>query len=922
MRSRLIPMILLSLFIVISNAFAQIDKNITYQGILKNADATIVTDGDYQLTFKLYDVESGGTALWTETQTVSVSNGLFSAYLGTETAITLDFNSQYWLGITVASGSEMTPRTKIVTSPYSIFASSIADNSVTTGKISDNSVTLAKISPDGASSGQTIMYDGTNIVWGTASGSGFSLPYTGTTDNEDQGFMLTNTGTGKAIVGKNTGTGPAGFFEIDNSENTNPALTVTTNGTGDAGLFIGKLTSTDTVSITGGGIKFPDGTVQNTAATGATLTLPFSGSADEATNALIVTNTGSGKAVTGQNTGTGHAGYFNINNSSNTSDALVGLTNGSGNAGYFLIDNGINSGSAISAITAGRGYGIKSEHIGEKGSAGLFRITNGSNDSVAVKAINNGTGSAGFFQINNTLNGEPALYAVSNGLGVAALIDGKLTATDTVTSSSGGFKFPDGSVQTSAAGSGGMTLPYVASQSSDATLLSITNTGTGWPAFFEITDAANTNDGLTVRTAGDGNAIRAKSTGLGWAGYFIKDRDTYHGGGVYIESLCDAEGLYVKNTSDGHAAKFETTGNLALNYATVDIQAESGGPGLLVTKSGFGTAMRVSQFTSSYSEYPAVSIWPGSGKGLEIYQNNTTNDSTQILVHNLGTGDGGTFFLENTSNSRNAVRAITMGSGSGLLAESNGTGDGLISYAKAATGRAGLFQNQHTTSSDPVLETEQKGSSNAAYFKVTNSANTDTAVVISHSGTAGTGLRVSTNYGDACYFYNGQYGNGARFATAIWAAWFDGNVNISGTLSKTAGSFMIDHPLDPENKVLRHSFVESPEMMNIYKGRTRLENGEITIDLPDYFDALNHPDTREVTLTCVNGWSPLFLDGKIENNKFTVKTTDIGDGSQEFSWVIYGVRNDDYARENPIIVEEEKDKNNKNNNGLILSKKN
>ncbi|MCP4724000.1 MAG: hypothetical protein GY863_03135 [bacterium] len=97
-------------------------------------------------------------------------------------------------------------------------------------------------------------------------------------------------------------------------------------------------------------------------------------------------------------------------------------------------------------------------------------------------------------------------------------------------------------------------------------------------------------------------------------------------------------------------------------------------------------------------------------------------------------------------------------------------------------------------------------------------------------------------------------------------------------------------------------------MMNIYKGRAKLENGKITIDLPDYFDALNHPDTREIVLTCVDGWSPLFLDGKIEKNKFTVKTTDIGDGTQEFSWVIYAVRNDDYAKENPIIVEEEKGK--------------
>ena len=44
-----------------------------------------------------------------------------------------------------------------------------------------------------------------------------------------------------------------------------------------------------------------------------------------------------------------------------------------------------------------------------------------------------------------------------------------------------------------------------------------------------------------------------------------------------------------------------------------------------------------------------------------------------------------------------------------------------------------------------------------------------------------------------------------------WAAWFNGNVDVDGNLSKAGGSFKIDHPLDPANKYLYHSFVESPE---------------------------------------------------------------------------------------------------------------
>ncbi|MBA7714361.1 hypothetical protein ES703_123383 [subsurface metagenome] len=151
----------------------------------------------------------------------------------------------------------------------------------------------------------------------------------------------------------------------------------------------------------------------------------------------------------------------------------------------------------------------------------------------------------------------------------------------------------------------------------------------------------------------------------------------------------------------------------------------------------------------------------------------------------------------------------------------------------------------------------------------------------------------------AVYAYNN---NGAT-APGIYVR---GNAQITGSLTKGSGTFLIDHPLDPKNKVLRHSFIEGPEMTNIYKGRTKLVNGVATIELPSYFDALNHPNGREIILTPINGWSPLYLDGKIKDNKFTVKTTKEGNPEQEFSWVILAVRNDAFARQNPIVVEEEK----------------
>jgi hypothetical protein len=67
------------------------------------------------------------------------------------------------------------------------------------------------------------------------------------------------------------------------------------------------------------------------------------------------------------------------------------------------------------------------------------------------------------------------------------------------------------------------------------------------------------------------------------------------------------------------------------------------------------------------------------------------------------------------------------------------------------------------------------------------------------------------------------------------AAVFFGNVDVVGTLSKSAGSFKIDHPQDPANKFLVHSFVESPDMMNVYNGNIKTDaSGKAVVQLPAY----------------------------------------------------------------------------------------
>lgn len=140
-------------------------------------------------------------------------------------------------------------------------------------------------------------------------------------------------------------------------------------------------------------------------------------------------------------------------------------------------------------------------------------------------------------------------------------------------------------------------------------------------------------------------------------------------------------------------------------------------------------------------------------------------------------------------------------------------------------------------------------------------------------------------------------------ATSGVAGEFVGDVTISGNLSKGGGSFKIDHPLDPENKYLYHSFVESPDMKNIYDGIVELDaRGEAVVKLPDWFSALNR-DFRYL-LTAIGAPAPnLFIAEKIANNRFKIAG---GQPGMEVSWQVTGIRQDAYANKNRIPVEQNK----------------
>jgi hypothetical protein len=183
-------------------------------------------------------------------------------------------------------------------------------------------------------------------------------------------------------------------------------------------------------------------------------------------------------------------------------------------------------------------------------------------------------------------------------------------------------------------------------------------------------------------------------------------------------------------------------------------------------------------------------------------------------------------------------------------------------------------------------------------------------------GVAGNSVNGEGVHGDSENGY-GIYGN----STSGYAAYLDGRVYIRGPLKKPGGSFQIDHPLDPANKYLCHSFVESPDMKNVYDGVVVLDNkGKAEIELPDWFGALNK-DFR-YQLTAIGSPGPnLYIAEEISeaNTKYSNRSNNKnknnnnsrfriagGTSGMKVSWQVTGIRKDPWASANQIQVEEDK----------------
>jgi hypothetical protein len=308
-------------------------------------------------------------------------------------------------------------------------------------------------------------------------------------------------------------------------------------------------------------------------------------------------------------------------------------------------------------------------------------------------------------------------------------------------------------------------------------------------------------------------------------------------------------------SKDGRGVHGEATGTSGVNYGVYGESKSSLGRGVFgkgnVGLQGSGTETGV---LASGVVYGVSAV--GDSSGVRGHSQNGRG------VHGVATGTTGTNYgVYGESQSSGGIGVYGKGRSYGIVGDAPGTGN-----------KAGVYG---VSTSSLGTGVHGKGGEHG---------------VIGEGGKFGV-LGVGDDYG-----VRGQSLNGH-------AGYFIGKTHVAGTFTSSNKQFLVDHPLDPANRTLAHSCVEAPEMLNVYRGNTTLDGrGRATVRLPRYFRALNTDYSYQ--LTAVGAQAPgLYVDREIHGQSFRVAG---GAPGQKVCWMVTGARQDAWAKEHPLRVEQRK----------------
>ena len=358
---RLLPLLALLSVLPAGSARAVVPSVMSYQGVLMDDAGALVPDDRYVLTFRLYDVASGGRALWTETHDpVTVSRGGFSVLLGSFVSLAgLAFDVPYWLGITVGDGDELAPRTLLASSPYGLglrLPFSGAVSSSAPALLVANTGTGPAIKADPSLTVGTTLHDGSLLVYGngTIGAEIFDYPtYGGALHLYDAGGDPTmalepdyNGDAGWFYV-----YGGAGSFMVDGNAGGTGSPTVTIAGSGSSSSFQTNETGNAAVQLPA-----------NSVAATEMLDEPGIAQGHLSSSVVVPIGTTMGDVVTVTITAPA-AGYIVVE--AGATHSLYGNSSATYNYAYLQIDE--TAGGSIEAgqyVTSGFNYNVAGLHNG------------------------------------------------------------------------------------------------------------------------------------------------------------------------------------------------------------------------------------------------------------------------------------------------------------------------------------------------------------------------------------------------------------------------------------------------------------------------------------------------------------------------------------------------------------------------------
>jgi hypothetical protein len=418
-----------------------------------------------------------------------------------------------------------------------------------------------------------------------------------------------------------------------------------------------------------------------------------------------------------------------------------------------------------------------------------------------------------------------------------------------------------------------------------------------------------------VRNRPADNYLEIFELGGGGSRMVIQDATGYVGigGGA---TVAPAYQLDVENTgSTGIRSKSSSS------FSVVDIDAASGDAALRFAKAGVNQWNIRNRPADDYLEIFEL----GGGGSRFVIQDATGNvgiGETTSPAYKLDVLHGGSTGLRVRSSSSFSVIDIDGQSGDAALRfvkagvnqwnirnrpaddyleifELGGGGSRFV--IQDATGNVGIGE---TTSPAYKLDILHGGSTgvrvrSSSSFSVVDidGQSGDAALRFVKAGVNQWNIRNNPATDDLQIFELGGGGERMRIDNTTGKVWVNGDFTVVGVKA-----FTMDHPLDPENKMLMHAAAESNEVINFYSGNITTDaDGKAVVSLPDYFEAINK-DFR-YQLTVIGAFAQAIISREVENNTFEIATSL---PNVKVSWEVKGVRNDAHMRNTPFVAEQEK----------------